>query len=242
MRAARGSGERPVVACVEDDQEQRALLAEYLERSGYHVEVASTGAAAVALLADLQPDAMLVDLGLPDADGVELCQRFSTWPACPIVVISADHREDRIVAALDAGASDYVTKPYSTTVLAARLRAAMRDRDPAQRTLVAEVVELGDLVLDIGAHQVFVEGQLVDLPARPFAVLELLARNEGGLVPFAALVGRRRGEAPTSEDLRALRIAVSRIRKALGSGPHRPIIVTEQRVGYRLLAPDQPAR
>jgi two-component system KDP operon response regulator KdpE len=241
MRAPSGGSLDRQVLVVEDDPTQQQLIADQLERHGYHVEVAASGAAAQQALGSLHPDAAIVDLGLPDTDGVDLCRRIAIWPGCPVVVVSGDHDDHRIVAALDAGASDYVTKPYSEAVLDARLRAAIRDRDPAQRTIVADILQAGDLVLDIGAHQAFVDGEPIDLHARPFGVLELLMRQEGALVPLATLVGRPRGTSPTAEELRALRIVISRIRKAIGVGPRRPALLTEHRVGYRLARPDAEA-
>lgn len=237
MQANAGVAERPVVLCVEDDAKQSGHLVQRLIGAGYDAVAVDHGAAAEAALIDTAPHAILLDLGLPDIDGLELCRRFVEWPACPVIVVSADLVQDRIVAALDLGARDYVTKPYNTEVLIARLRAALRDRSPARRVLTDDILTLGDVTLDIGAHELHVAGRPVPLHARPFALLEQLLRHDSMLLPYAVLVGKRRGDPVGDADLRALRIAIGRVRKALGTGPHRPIVATEARVGYRLLPP-----
>lgn len=238
MQVRPDDSDRPVVLCVEDDPAQRVFLAEHLDAAGYHVVTAADGAAAAAALLDTVPHVILLDLGLPDIDGVELCRRVVEWPGSPVIVVSAERLEDRMVAALDAGARDYVTKPFSPVVLAARLRATLRERAPERRTLTGDVLTLGDVVLDVGAHELRLAGEVADLHARPFAVLEQLLRHEGTLLPYAVLVGRRRGDAVTESETQALRIVVSRIRKVLGTGPDRPVLLTEPRVGYRLVAPE----
>lgn len=238
MQARPDDSARMTVLCVEDEPGQRAFLTEQLEAAGYHALAVADGASADEALVATRPHAILLDLGLPDVDGVELCRRLAAWPGCPVIVVSAERLEDRIVAALDAGARDYVTKPFSSPVLTARLRAAIRDHSPTRRTLTDDVLRLGDVSLNVGAHELRVAGAPVELHARPFAVLEQLMRYEGMLIPYAVLIGKRRGDRVTNSETQALRIVVSRIRKALGSGPHRPRVDTEPRVGYRLVAPD----
>ena len=238
MQERPSGSERTVVLCIEDDAAQRVYLTEHLEAAGYDVITAADGAAASAVLRDTVPHVILLDLGLPDIDGVELCRRLVEWPGSPVLVVSADRLEERMVAALDSGARDYVTKPFSPAVLAARLRGALRDHAPARRTLTGDVLALGDVVVDVGAAELRVDGETVPLHARPFAVLEQLLRHEGVLLPYAVLLGKRRGDPVTESEAQALRVVVSRIRKALGTGPRRPAVLTESRVGYRLAAPE----
>jgi two-component system KDP operon response regulator KdpE len=238
MRGRPSSADGPVVLCIEDDAAQRVLLCERLEASGYVVHAAVNGAAAELAVAGVIPHAILLDLGLPDIDGIELCRRLVVWPGSPIIVVSADRLEERVIAALDAGASDYVTKPFSPAVLEARLRAVLRERNPGRRTLDGEVLTVGDLVLDAGSHELIADGERLQIHTRPFALLEVLMRNEGVLLPYAVLVGRRRGDRVTKSETQALRIAISRVRKAIGTGPQRPSVVTEPRVGYRLVGPE----
>jgi two-component system KDP operon response regulator KdpE len=231
-------GARPVVLCVEDDETQLAHLGEHLDAAGYDVTTATSAKATYLALAEAVPHAILLDLGLPDVDGVDLCRRLVAWPGCPVIVVSAERFEERMIAALDAGARDYVTKPYSAPLLEARLRAALRDTDPARRAIVGEVLVAGDVVLDSGAHELAIDDEPVHLHARGFAVLEMLMRNAGQLLPYAVLVGKRRGEPVTEAETQALRIVISRVRKVLGTGPRRPQIVTEARIGYRLVGPE----
>ena len=238
MQARPDDSGAPLILCIEDDAAQRVFYAEHLTADGYEVITAGDGAAADAALAERVPHAVLLDLGLPDVDGVALCQRLARWPGAPVLVVSADRLEQRMIAALDAGASDYVTKPFSPAVLAARLRATLRDHAPDRRVLSDDVLSAGDIVLDVGAHEVRVDGEPVYLHARPFAVLEQLLRQQGALVPYAVLAGKRRGEPVSESEVQALRIVASRIRKAIGTGPRRPALVTEPRVGYRLVVPD----
>lgn len=237
MQARPDDAGAPTVLCVEGDPAQRVFFSEHLGVEGYDVVTVADGAAAEAAISERVPHAVLLDLALPDIDGVVLCRRLATWPGSPIIVVSAERSEQRIIAALDAGASDYVTKPFNVAVLAARLRATLRDRTLSRRVLSDEVLAAGDLVLDVGAHEVRVAGEPVQLHARPFAVLEQLLRHQGAPVPYAVLAGKRRGQPVTRSETQALRIVTSRIRKAIGSGPGRPAIVAEPRVGYRLVVP-----
>lgn len=236
MHARPSDWARHTVLCVEDSPAQRTVLTEQLEDAGYDVVAVGDGAAAESALIGATPHAILLDLGLPDVDGVELCRRFVEWPGCPVIIVSAERLEDRIVAAFDAGARDYVTKPFSAAVLVARLRAAIRDHSAVRRTLSDDVLSLGDVTLDVGAHELRIGGQRIDLHARPFALLEQLMRHEGVLIPYAVLAGQRRGDTISESETQALRIAISRIRKALGTGQERPRLDTEPRVGYRLVA------
>jgi len=226
-----------VVLIVEDDPAQRAALERALSRAGYPVAVAATGTE-LRELAEHHPAALvLVDLGLPDVDGIELCRRLAVWPGSPIIVVSGDGDERTMVAALDAGATDFVAKPFRREELLARVRAALRERSQRARP-PEEVLTVGDVVVDASAHEVTLAGRPADFSARQFSVLEQLMRNEGRLVTHAALTGRPRGEEPTPSELGALRIVISRVRKLLGTGPDRPVIATEAHVGYRLLAPE----
>lgn len=228
---------KPVVLVVEDDDAQRRALATMLTAHGYHVEVASDGARALTTLVHVEPDVVLLDLGLPDIDGLELCRRLRVWLHCPIVVVTADAVEDRMVEALDLGADDYVLKPYSSRVLLARLRVAVRHRASLRTVVDDQVLECGDVRIDTAARQVRVAGEVIELQARQFALLSALVRNAGKVVTNAVLAKALGGTGP-AVDLSGVRMAVTRARKLLGDGPDRPVIVTEPRVGYRLVGPD----
>lgn len=221
---------------VDDDAAHRNLLKGALADEGYRVVEAASGADVRKVLEVVTPDVVLLDLGLPDVDGVELCRRLATSPGVPIIVVSADHDEPRIVGALDAGANDYITKPFSLGNLLARLRVAVRQLTQAAVPDIDPVV-VGDLVLDPVAHQVVAGGRQLGLRAREYDVLERLMRNAGAMLSFAALSATD-GRAVTGRDPNALRITISRLRAAIGTGPKRPTIATEPRHGYRLVEPE----
>ncbi len=223
---------------VEDEAAQRRTLSIALESRGYSVVTAPSGVEALAALEHLTPDLVLLDLGLPDMDGLTVCTRMRVWLHCPIIVVSGDAVEERMVEALDRGADDYVVKPYSMPVLLARVRVSLRHAATAAAIAGADRFECGDLRLDVPAHEVTVDGRPVDMQARQFALLTLLLRQEGKVVTYSTLAKAMWGHEPDAPDLNSLRIAVSRIRTLIGTGPRRPVIHTEVRVGYRLTGPD----
>jgi two-component system KDP operon response regulator KdpE len=180
-----------------------------------------------------EPDVVVLDLGLPDIDGLDVCAHLRRWFANPIVVLSADGAEDRKVAALDLGADDYVTKPFSMPELLARLRVALRHRRTRAAIASDTVMALGDLLIDTGARSVRVDGDVVDLPRMEFELLDVLARNAGKVLTYGALQTHLWG-LPDPARMAALRVHVRHLRTKLGAGPERPEIVTEPGVGYRL--------
>lgn len=227
----------PLILLVEDDPQQREALVTILETHGHRVEPAATGSAALALTHALRPDVILLDLGLPDIDGVELCRRLRVQHQGPIVVVSADAVEDRLVEVLEVGADDFVQKPYSTRVLLARLGVALRHRLAAAPLLDEEVFHCGGLTIDVAAHLVFIDGVPVELIPRQFAVLTALVRNEGRVMTYTTLARVLWGLDATEDYRLHLRSIVSKLRKSIGSGSTTPTIETVQHVGYRLVAP-----
>jgi two-component system KDP operon response regulator KdpE len=225
------------ILIVEDDPAQQIVLRVALEARGMAVHLAGSARAADELLQALRPDLILLDLGLPDADGFELCRHLRRLVTCPILVVTAQTAEDRVVQALDLGADDYVTKPFSMPVLLARLRVALRRQSDLAALPQNEVLHAGDLTLDIGAHQLRIGSEVVEMPARQFAVLAILVRNEGRVVTYTAL-GRALGGFDLPPDVRnPWRVTISKLRRQLGDGPSRPVIETELNVGYRLVVP-----
>ena len=226
------------VVLIEDHRAQQAVLAAAFEARGHQVHVASTGAAGLGLVDSVDPDLIVLDLGLPDVDGILLCKHLRARAACPIIVVTADNDERRVVAALDSGADDYVTKPFSMPVLLARARVALRHRATAAAVVDEPILEAGDVRLDMNSYQLMVADEVVDMNPRQFMLLALLVRNQGKVLTYAAL-DRALGASNASTDERnPWRVAISKIRKELGTGPHRPTIHTEHRVGYRLTVPD----
>jgi len=155
-----------------------------------------------------------------------------------VIVVTADDDERRIVAALDLGAADYITKPFSTPVLLARVRVALRHWSERAAVVDDEVISAGDVRLDLAGHQVMVGDELVDLHPRQFALLAILVRNQGRVLTYEALGRALDTTASTiAEQRNAWRVSISKLRKQLGAGPERPRIETELNVGYRLVVP-----
>ena len=222
---------------VEDEPRVAEVVATALRARGTVVEVATSGREALRMASACEPDVVLLDLRLPDIDGGEVCVQLRRWFRNPIVVLSADGDEDRKIAALDAGADDYVTKPYSMPELLARLRVALRHRQAVAAALDPASLRIGDLRVDTAAHVATVGDTDLRLARKEFALLALLARNGGRLLTHSYLVSEIWSRSDVDKT-RALRGLVTELRKHLGAGPRRPRIVTEAGIGYRLVAPD----
>ena len=238
----------PTTILVVDDEPAilRALRAG-LEARGYSVLTAISGQQAIDVTALEAPDLIVLDLNLPDIDGVEVCRRIRGWARMPIVVLSAEGSERRKVLALDEGADDYVTKPFSMPELLARIRVALRNRRPAgadEAALDQSVLAVGDLQVDIARHEVTVaagphERRLVDLTPKEFAFLALLARWPGRVLTHRAILQEVWGPEYGTET-QYLRVYASQLRKKLDEDPERPRLITEPGVGYRLVDPTDP--
>jgi two-component system KDP operon response regulator KdpE len=228
------------VLVVEDEPAVAEVVATALRARGYDVEVAATGREALELASLAEPDVVLLDLWLPDIDGIEVCHQLRRWFANPILVVTADGDEDRKVTALDAGADDYLTKPFSMRELLARLRVALRHRRALAETSGPEPVRVGDLEVDPHGHIATVDGAPLKLARKEFALLALLARNRGRVLTHAALLSRVWGTTDLTRTER-LRVQVTQLRRKLGEGPQRPRIVSEAGVGYRMVEPETQA-
>jgi len=228
----------PTVLIVEDDDATRVALQRDLTARGYRVEAARDGTQALEHWDARRPDAILVDLGLPDIDGTRVIQRIRREATTPIVVISAREAEAAKVEALELGADDYVTKPFGTAELHARLRAVLRRSGGAAADADGRVVA-GPLVLDVLRHEVTVEGRRVDLTPREFEVLRVLLAHPGRLVTRGRLLRAVWGDAYQGED-HYVHVYVSQLRRKLAAvdaaGELRTLIVTEPGVGYRVRA------
>jgi two-component system, OmpR family, KDP operon response regulator KdpE len=224
-----------LILLVEDDPGQRAVLSAALSARGHVVEQAASGARALDLAKVIRPDLILLDLGLPDMDGLELCRHLRLQLSCPVIVVTADGVEDRAIALLDLGADDYVLKPYRMNELLARVRVALRHRLVTTTMLDAQILECGDVIVDIDARQVVIAGAPVEVYSRQFDLLVALVRNEGRVVTYSILARALWGlDAPENYQY-PLRTAISKLRRVLGVGPRRPMIDTEHHVGYRLV-------
>jgi two-component system KDP operon response regulator KdpE len=225
---------------VEDDPAMAHVVVAALEGRGYAVDVARDGRSALRDASVLEPDVIVLDLGLPDVDGVEVCRQLRRWTATPILVLSADGDELRKVAALDEGADDYVTKPFSMLELLARLRVALRHRQMADLQPDPNAVELGSLRVDTAGHRATLEGEPLTLTRKEFALLAVLARNSGRVLTHTTLLTKVWGSADDAK-IATLRVHVTQLRRKLGSGPGRPELRSEPGVGYRLTEGTDPS-
>ena len=224
----------PLVLVIEDEPQMRRFLRPALEGQGYRVVEAATASEALVLASSHNPDLVILDLGLPDGDGLQVTRRLREWSTAPIVVVSARGQEADKVAALDAGADDYLTKPFGTGELFARLRVAQRHT--ASLTLEAgdPVFEATGLKVDLGARQVFRDGQEVHLTPLEYKLLTTLIRHAGKVVTHRQLLKEVWGPGSTDQT-HYLRVYMGQLRHKIEEDPARPrYLTTEIGVGYRL--------
>jgi two-component system KDP operon response regulator KdpE len=228
------SGPPALVLVVEDDPAVRRVLVSSLPSHGYRVMEAPNGEVALRDASQYLPDLILLDLGLPDLDGIEVTKRLRSWTSTPIVVLSARGQETAKVAALDAGADDYVTKPFGFPELLARIRVALRHA--ARPKEGPPVFVSGSLRVDLERRRVQVEGRDVHLTPTEFRLLSVLVKNAGRVVTHGHLL--REVWGPWSpEQNRYLRVYMAHLRRKLEPDPSRPpLFETEAGVGYRLRA------
>jgi len=234
--AAESPGSPPTALLIEDEAPIRAFLRAALVGHGWRVVEAGKGEDGLVHAATHVPDVVILDLGLPDIDGLVVTRRLREWSSAPIIVLSARGQERDKVAALDAGADDYLTKPFSVPELLARLRVALRH---ASRTAGAErgaVVQVGELSIDLGARRVALKGAELKLTNLEYKLLVALAKHPGRVLTHAQLL--REVWGPGSEgQVHTLRVFMSQLRHKLEADPARPrYLLTEQGVGYRFAA------
>jgi two-component system KDP operon response regulator KdpE len=223
----------PRVLVVDDEPQILRALQTNLRGAGYDVETAATAEQALAAAALHEPEAVILDLVLPDGSGTDVCRELRTWSAVPVIVLSAVGEETEKVAALDAGADDYVTKPFGMGELLARLRAAMRRIPPAPEP----VIEIGELRLDVPNRAVSLGGRPVQLTPNEFEMLRLLAQHRGKLLTHKAILREVWGPAYEVES-HYLHVYVSQLRRKIEPDPTRPrYLLTEPGAGYRLVEP-----
>jgi two-component system KDP operon response regulator KdpE len=222
------------ILVVDDDAALGRALAINMRARGMDVELAVTGQAALDLVARFHPDAVVLDLGLPDLDGIEVLHGIRGWNHVPVVVLSARSTSDEKVAALDAGADDYITKPFEMNELLARVRAALRRGAIAASTHVPHVVSTASFEVDLAAGVVSRGGVQVRLTPTEFHLIDVLARNAGRLVPQQQLLKDVWGPGYEKET-HYLRVYMAQLRRKLESDPAHPIhLITEPGLGYRL--------
>ncbi len=219
------------ILVVDDDRSLLRALRVGLEARGHQVTGALTGEEGLSQAALDQPELMVLDLGLPDIDGLDVCRRVRTWSTMPIIVLSATGLEDRKVAALDGGADDYVTKPFGMAELEARIRAALRHRQLPEPDQPA-TLRTGALELDLVHHQASFGGEPLRLTAREFDLLAYLARHAGKLCTHQMILRQVWGGEYTDE-AESLRVHVYRLRRKLGDAQGQ-LLRTAPGIGYQL--------
>jgi two-component system KDP operon response regulator KdpE len=221
---------KPVALIIDDEVQIRRLLRVALEAQDYQVHEAETGQQGLVEIANRKPSVILLDLGLPDMDGLELLKRLREWSEAPVLVLSVRDDEAGKVAALDAGAEDYVTKPFSTPELLARLRAAQRKTRPEEEILV---FTSGDLIVDLTARVVTRAGKEVKLTATEYGLLRLFVRHVGRVLTHRYILREIWGEK-SEEHRQYLRVYVTHLRQKIETDPTKPTLIrTEAGVGYR---------
>ncbi len=224
----------PTVLVVEDEAPIRKFLRAGLEGEGYRLIESATGRDGITQAATQAPDVLLLDLALPDVDGFEVVRRIREWSALPIIVLSAHGRDADKVRALDAGADDYVTKPFSMVELLARLRVALRHRTRGGADGTADLIEAGPLRIDLARRRVTANGQEVTLTPTEYRLLAALARHAGRVLTHEFLLREVWGPAYVSQH-HYLRVYMAQLRHKLEADPARPrLLLTETGVGYRM--------
>ena len=221
------------VLVIEDDKSIRNFFRTVLEANNYDVLIATTGAEGYSMVTSQCPDVVILDLGLPDMDGLDIIQNVRIWSTTPIIVISARTMENSKVTALDMGADDYLTKPFGTGELLARIRTALRH---AQRshTHTSHLYEVGDLSIDFERRLVKVKGQEVHLTQIEYKLVCLLAQNAGRVMTYESIITKIWGPY-ADNDNQILRVNMAHIRRKLEENPAEPqYIFTEIGVGYRM--------
>jgi two-component system KDP operon response regulator KdpE len=219
------------VLVVDDEKAIQRFLTNALSSAEFSVHVAENGKEALAAAVAIRPDLIILDLGLPDMDGVEVLRRLREWTQVPIIILSVRDREDEKVTALDSGADDYVTKPFGTGELLARMRVALRKSTPQSPEPVYKV---DGLEVDLEHRRVFVQGNEVQLTATEYDLLRLLVTHAGKVLTHNQILRQMWGPAYT-EQPHLLRVNISNLRRKIEPKPNRPrYILTELGVGYRL--------
>ena len=228
---------KPLILAVEDDTAVRNLITTTLETQDYRFHTAANGAQAILEAASQKPDIMLLDLGLPDMDGVEVIKKIRSWSNLPIIVISARSEDRDKIEALDAGADDYLTKPFSVEELLARLRVILRRLQYMESSSYQEEKEFvnGDLRIDYVSGCVYLKEKELHLTSTEYKLLSLLAKNVGKVLTHTYITKEIWGSA-WDNDVASLRVFMATLRKKIEENPSQPkYIQTHVGIGYRML-------
>jgi two-component system, OmpR family, KDP operon response regulator KdpE len=219
------------VLIIDDEDQIRKLLTITLQSNSYAVKEASNGNEGLKMSVTLKPDLVLLDLGLPDISGHEVLIRLREWYVNPVIIISAQNNEDDVIKALDSGANDYITKPFRTLELLARIRSQLSKSGESQSNYLA----FEGLTIDFTSRTVTKNGGAVKLTVTEFSLLALLLKNEGKVLTHRYLLINVWGPSDQNE-LQYLRVFIAQLRKKIEDDPNRPIhIITESGIGYRFI-------
>lgn len=227
---------RPTVLIVEDDETISGFISAILTSNNYNIIKTTKGKEAVSMAASYCPDLILLDLGLPDIDGIEVLKTIRQWTGIPVVVVSARGFEKEKVEALDLGADDYITKPFGTQELLARMRTALRHRQnhTADNQAETDKISAGDLKIDFTKRLVTLANKEIHLTPIEYKIISLLSRNIGKVLTHDYIMREIWG--PYSNEIQALRVNMANIRRKLEDNPAEPhYILTEVGVGYRMV-------
>ena len=218
------------ILVIDDEIQIRKLLEISLEANDYKVNFAVNGKDGITMAASLQPDLILLDLGLPDEDGQDVLVKLRAWYQNPIIILSVKSAEEEIVKALDNGANDYLTKPFRTQELLARIRTALRSNS---NSVIESVVSFGNIAVDFASRVVKVDNDIIKFTATEYNLLTLLIKNDGRVLTHQYILKEIWGQS-YSEQTQYLRVFVAQLRKKIEQDPNRPkYIITESGVGYR---------
>lgn len=218
------------ILIVDDETQIRRLLEITLSASGYKTIEASTGKEGLLMVASHQPSLIILDLGLPDIDGIDVLKNLREWFYKPIIILSVRNSEEDIVHALDKGANDYLTKPFRTGELLARIRASLRQGQTANDT---PIFQIGDLSVDVANHTAKKKDELLDLTPTEFSLLSLFVKNQGCVLTHQYILKEVWGYGYV-EQTQYLRVFVAQLRKKIEDNPTKPtLLVTESGIGYR---------
>jgi two-component system, OmpR family, KDP operon response regulator KdpE len=219
-----------IILIIDDEAQIRRLLEITLSANGYRISEASNGKEGLTMAATSQPVLIILDLGLPDADGLDILKKLREWYQKPIIILSVRSSEDDIVKALDNGANDYLTKPFRTGELLARIRVAIRQ---SQGTSDNPILEFGSLTIDLANHIARKNNELIKLTSTEFSLLALLAKNEGRVLTHQYILKEVWGMGYI-EQTQYLRVFIAQLRKKIEDDPAKPrLFNTESGIGYR---------
>ena len=218
------------ILIIDDEIQIRRLLEITLSANGYKISEAETGKSGCTMAATVSPSLIILDLGLPDMDGIDVLKKLREWYLHPIIILSVRKSEEEIIKALDNGANDYISKPFRTGELLARIRVAIRQNNPVNQDAC---MEFGNLTIDLSKHLAFKNNEIIKLTTTEFSLLALMAKNEGRVLTHTYILKEIWGYGYTDQT-QYLRVFVAQLRKKIEDNPSKPrLLITESGIGYR---------